>query len=98
MSATDPVTPVSCDGHAIMIQRRDPVTPGCVWIGTSGLASLWEKLRSSGNVEVVQQPTNQPWALEMKIRDPDGNVLWFGTEPLENVPFGQEPTDSELKK
>jgi predicted enzyme related to lactoylglutathione lyase len=84
------IASVSRDGHAIMIQQRSPVTPGCVWIGTSGLAALWEKVRSIGNA-VVQRPTNHPWALDMKIADPDGNILWFGTEPLKDVPFGEEP-------
>jgi hypothetical protein len=32
----------------------------------------------------------------MKIKDPDGNILWFGTEPIEGVPFGQEPADGEM--
>jgi catechol 2,3-dioxygenase-like lactoylglutathione lyase family enzyme len=93
---TPQIASVSRDGHAIMLQHRSPLTPGCVWIGTSGLESLWEKVRSSRTVEVAQRPTNQPWALEMKIRDPDGNVLWFGTESLTGVPFGQEPAEGEL--
>ena len=29
----------------------------------------------------------------MIIKDPDGNLLWFGTETLEKVPFGTEPVD-----
>ena len=89
------IASVSRDGHAIMLQRGDPVTPGCVWIGTSGLGQLWEKVRSSGKIAVVQRPTNQTFALEMKIKDLDGNILWFGTEPLKNVPFGQEPADGQ---
>src|SRR5438309_6865911 len=63
------IASVARDGHAIMLQRRSPVTPGCVWIGTSGLRSLWDKVRSSGTIEVVQRPTNQTFALEMKIQD-----------------------------
>ena len=89
------IASVSRDGHAIMLERRTPVTPGCVWIGTTDLASLWEKVRSSGKIAVVQRPTNQTFALEMKIKDPDGNILWFGTTPLKNVPFGQEPADGQ---
>jgi hypothetical protein len=26
-------------------------------------------------------PTNFPWALEMQVKDPDGNVLRIGSEP-----------------
>lgn len=90
------IAAVSRDGHAIMLQYRTPLTPGCVWIGTSGLRSLWEKIRSGGKTAVVQRPTNQTFALEIKIKDPDGNILWFGTEPLKNVPFGQELVEGEL--
>jgi hypothetical protein len=90
------IASVSRDGHAIMFQRRDAATPGCVWIGTSGLRSLWEKIRANGKIKVVQRPTNQTFALEMKIQDPDGNILWFGTEPLKNVSFGQEPAEGAV--
>ena len=38
-------------------------------------------------VKVNQQPRNQQWAYEMKFEDPDGNVLWVGTEPRAEVPF-----------
>jgi len=87
------IASVSRDGHAIMLQHRHPTFPGCVWVGMSGLASLWAKVRSHAGATVVQRPTNQPWAVELKIEDPDGNILWFGTEPLSNVPFGEELTD-----
>jgi len=90
------IASVSRDGHAIMLQCGKPAAPGCVWLGMSGLASLWARLRSQVGVVVVQRPTNQRWALEMKIQDPDGNILWFGTEPLTNVAFGQEPADGDL--
>lgn len=92
------IASVSRDGHAIMLQGRSPAAPGCVWIGLSGLASLWEKIQSYGDVNVLQRPTNQPWALEMKIEDLDGNVLWFGSEPLKGVPFGQEAPEDKLRK
>lgn len=90
------IASVSRDGHAIMLERRMPMVAGCVWIGISGLAVLWEQVRKKANIEVVQSPTNRSWALEMKIKDPDGNVLWFGAEPLAGVPFGHEPADGEL--
>ena len=34
----------------------------------------------------------------MKIADPDGNILWFGTESLKDVPFGAEPADDQLPR
>jgi len=89
------ISSVSRDGHAIMLQAFTPGPPGCVWIGISGLRAIWEKIRSDGKSEVVERPTNQTFALEMRIKDPDGNILWFGTEPLKDVPFGQEPADGD---
>ena len=92
------IASVSRNGHAIMLQRRDPVAAGCVWIGGPMLVSLWDKIQSCGDDIVVQRPTNRYWALEMKIRDPDGNILWCGTEPLKDVPFGSEPADNQLPR
>ncbi|MGA2440288.1 MAG: VOC family protein [Tepidisphaeraceae bacterium] len=92
------IASVSRDGHAIMLQRRQPVAWGCVWIGGSILVSVWDKIRLRADVTVVQRPTNQPWALDMKIKDPDANILWFGADPLEDVPFGNEPADSQLPR
>jgi hypothetical protein len=90
------IASVSRDGHAIMLQHRPPAAPGCVWVGTSGLASLWARVRSIAPDAVLQRPTNQRWALEMKVKDPDGNILWFGTEPLANLAFGRELADCDL--
>lgn len=95
---TPQIASVSRGGHAIMLQCREPLTSGCVWIGLEGFESLWKRIRADGTIAVVERPTNQPWALEMKIEDPDGNILWFGTEPLEGVPFGQEPAQSGILK
>jgi catechol 2,3-dioxygenase-like lactoylglutathione lyase family enzyme len=91
------IASVSHAGHAIMLQRRDPIHAGCVWIGVDGMAELWEKARSAGIV-ILQRPTNQPWALEMKVSDPDGNVLWFGQESLKGVPFGVEVEEELLRR
>jgi len=32
-------------------------------------------------VKVPRPPTNDSWALEMHVEDPDGNVLRLGSEP-----------------
>ena len=32
-------------------------------------------------------PANRPWAYEMRVSDPDGHVLRFGSEPREDEPF-----------
>jgi predicted enzyme related to lactoylglutathione lyase len=41
---------------------------------------LHEELKARG-VAIRLPPTNFPWALEMQIEDPDGNVLRLGSEP-----------------
>jgi catechol 2,3-dioxygenase-like lactoylglutathione lyase family enzyme len=89
---------VSRDGHAIMLQQRKGGTPGVVWIGVDSIVPLWDKVKSDPSVKIVQRPTNQPWALEMRIADPGGNVLWFGMDSLKDVPFGKEPADAQLPR
>ena len=76
---TDAVCSVARDGCSIMLQQQDEVTGGTVWIGVED-DSIFAEILSS-DATIVQQPTNQPWAYEMKIADPDGNVLWLGTGP-----------------
>lgn len=72
---------VGRDGSSIMLQSRDAAAPSTVWIGIDG-DRMFESIQSSG-VEIVQAPSNRPWAYDMKIADPDGNVLWLGAEPRE---------------
>ena len=88
------IASVSRDGHAIMLQRRDEPAATWVWIGCSSVALIWQSVRSRKDVGIAQPPTNQPWALEIKLRDPDENILWFGSDPLNGVPFGQSPPES----
>jgi catechol 2,3-dioxygenase-like lactoylglutathione lyase family enzyme len=90
---------VSRDGKPIMLQRGHPAAPGCVWIGCSDFIPLWDaKLRSGAFAPIIVRPTNQRWALEMRIADPDGNILWFGSESLKDVPFGAEVPDDKLPR
>ena len=70
---------VGRDGSSIMLQFQEQIIPGTVWIGI-GNDSIFDAIQSSG-ARVVQPPSNKPWAYEMKIADPDGNVLWLGAEP-----------------
>jgi len=51
-----------------------------VWVGVEDVEKLHEELKARG-VPIRLPPTNYPWALEMQIEDPDGNVLRFGSEP-----------------
>jgi len=80
------VAGVSRDGKAIMLAQRESFAePGWVWIGLKNDA-LFEIYRAKG-VKVRQEPKNFPWAYEMKFEDIDGNVLWLGTEPREDLPL-----------
>jgi predicted enzyme related to lactoylglutathione lyase len=55
-----------------------------VWLGVEDSEELYEQLKGRG-VTIRMPPTNYPWALEMHIEDPDGNVLRLGSEPREET-------------
>lgn len=76
----DHICSVSRDGHGIMLSRQVGIAaPACVWIGLES-DRLFAEFADKG-VAVLQEPENHPWAYDMKIQDPDGNILWLGTEP-----------------
>jgi catechol 2,3-dioxygenase-like lactoylglutathione lyase family enzyme len=50
-----------------------------VWLGVEDSAQLYEDLKD--RITIRMTPTNFPWALEVHIEDPDGNVLRLGSEP-----------------
>jgi len=61
---------------------------GWVWIGVSDAEALCAELRANG-AKIRHPPTNYPWALEMQVEDPDGNILRMGSEPKPNEPQGE---------
>ncbi|MBM3814603.1 MAG: bleomycin resistance family protein [Acidimicrobiia bacterium] len=78
----DDFTCVSRDDASIYLSLGDQGRGGAwVWIGISDAAELHWELVAKG-VPILLPPTNFPWALEMRVEDPDGNVLRFGSEPL----------------
>jgi catechol 2,3-dioxygenase-like lactoylglutathione lyase family enzyme len=78
---TDDFTSVSRDRAAIYLCRGDQGRGGAwVWIGVEDAEKLHAELKARG-VAIRLPPTNYPWALEMQIEDPDGNVLRLGSEP-----------------
>ena len=82
----DVTASVSRDGKPIMLsQGAGSGSVSWVWIGMED-DGLFEVFRSNG-VKVFQEPANHSWAYEMKFEDPDGNVLWLGTEPKKDLPF-----------
>ena len=72
---------VSRDGRSIMLSQGEQGHSGTwLWIGVEDIEPLFADL-SAKSVKIVEKPTNYPWAYEMKIEDPDGHVLRFGSEP-----------------
>jgi catechol 2,3-dioxygenase-like lactoylglutathione lyase family enzyme len=71
---------VSRDHRAIMLCEGDQGQPGTwIWIGVEDIEPLFAEYETKG-AKFREQPTNYPWAYEMKIEDPDGHVLRFGSD------------------
>jgi len=51
-----------------------------VWLGVKDVEALHAEYVSRG-VVIAEPPTDYPWALEMRVEDPDGNMLRIGSEP-----------------
>jgi predicted lactoylglutathione lyase len=84
------VSSVSRDRCSIMLTQVNEKAGGVwVWIGLED-DSLFGICKERG-VKVRQEPRNFSWAYEMKFEDPDGNVLWLGTEPRKNMPMEDAP-------
>ena len=81
------VCSVARDGWSIMLVLDTENRNSCVWIGLED-DRLFATASQRG-ARVVQEPTNRPWAYEMKIIDPDNNVLWLGTGPREDIPIAE---------
>lgn len=72
---------VSRDQCSIDLCQGAQGRPGVwIWIGVEDVEVLYQELQVRG-AKVLHQPTNYPWALEMRVEDPDGHVLRFGSEP-----------------
>jgi predicted enzyme related to lactoylglutathione lyase len=83
----DDFTSVNRDHAGIYLCRGGQGQPGTwVWIGVEDVDALYEEYKAKG-AKFRHPPENYPWALEMKVEDPDGHVLRFGSEPREDEPF-----------
>ena len=47
---------------------------GGLFFATDDLQGVYRQLKSSG-VDIVQEPTEQPYGLDMAVRDPTGNEI-----------------------
>jgi predicted enzyme related to lactoylglutathione lyase len=77
----DDFTCVTRDGASIYLAEGDQGRPGTwVWLGVEDVEALHEEYSQSG-ATILHPPENFPWACEMKVGDPDGHVLRFGSDP-----------------
>jgi predicted enzyme related to lactoylglutathione lyase len=87
--ATGDFTSVNRDRAGIYLCRGRQGRPGTwVWIGVEDVERLHEEYKARG-AKIRHAPANYPWAHEMKVEDPDGHVLRFGSEPKTDLPFAE---------
>ena len=72
---------VGRDDCSIMLRQENDPAPNWVWVGVEDIMPIYEKAVAAG-ATVMEPPRNRPWAYETMLLDLDGNVLWFGSEPL----------------
>ena len=77
----DDFTNVARDGASIYLCRGAQGHVGAwAWVGVDDVRALYAEYQASG-AKIVQPPVNFPWALEIRVEDPDGNLLRFGSDP-----------------
>ena len=83
------IASVSRDRCALMLCQGDQGTAGAwVWIGVPDADAAHEHLKARGAI-VRHAPTDYPWARELQIADPDGNVLRLGSDPRVGASTGE---------
>ena len=79
----DDFTCVTRDGASIYLSEGDQGQFGTwVWIGVADVEILYDEYKDKA-ATILHGPKNFPWACEMKVGDPDGHVLRFGSDPNE---------------
>ncbi|HEY3283120.1 MAG TPA: VOC family protein [Armatimonadota bacterium] len=80
---------VSRNGSAIYLSRGGQGQPGAwVWMGVEDAEAIYQEYQASGAL-IDHEPRNYPWALEFRVKDPDGNTLRIGSEPRTGEPYDQ---------
>ena len=84
---SDDFTCVNRDRAGIYLCQGAQGQPGTwVWIGVDDVEALHAEYQARGAL-IRHAPQNYPWALEMKVDDPDGHVLRFGSDWKSDEPF-----------
>ncbi|MEA3186203.1 MAG: hypothetical protein QOD99_33 [Chthoniobacter sp.] len=74
---------VSRDGCSIYLASSGHGPLGAyVWVGVEDVDALYRECQASGAM-VRATPANYPWARQMEVSDPDGNILRFGSDVKE---------------
>lgn len=72
---------ISRDGCVIYLCEGAQGARGSwLWMGVES-ADYFDQALAAG-ATIVQEATNYPWAYELRIQDPDGNVIRIGTGPV----------------
>ena len=83
----DGFTRVSRDDAGIYLSEGSQGHAGTwVWIGVEDVDALYDEFGASG-AAILEPPQNHSWAYEMKVVDPDGHVLRFGSESRDDLPL-----------
>ena len=83
----DNVAYVSRDGAGIYLGRTDQGhVKAWIWVGVNNAELLYTELCARG-ATILHEPKNYPWALELRIADPDGNILRIGSPPHTDQPY-----------
>ena len=78
---------VARDRAGIYLCEGGQGQPGTwVWVGVENVETLHDEYQASG-ARILHGPTNYPWAMEIRVTDPDGHVLRFGSDSKPDRPF-----------
>ena len=78
---------VTRDGAALYLcNGAQGHTGSWVWVGVADAEALYEELQAAGAL-IRQAPMNYPWALELRVKDPDGNILRMGSDSKKDRPY-----------
>lgn len=78
---TEEFTSVNRDKAGIYLCKQGQgLGKAWIWIGVEDVVKLRDEIAPRG-VTLRMEPTSFPWAKEIHVEDPDGNVIRFGSDP-----------------